>query len=221
MTKHGDVVTIIKADNFTLWSHDMTRLLHFLDQALDIEIRHHTNGFMIKNGIKMYNDLREYYFGQNNQGVKETRTAFEQFKPRPTTTSIRQDIVRFEELRLQCEYAVDMIFNDKMNNSFLDEKFETDPRAGVIASLTATNLTKWSYRQRLDALHDLQNCDSIPAKSVNLNALAAGKTPGKEKPPCHNFAKGTCTYGDKCRYSHAKPPPPTTATAPPPSPKYN
>ena len=114
-----------------------------------------------------------------------------------------------------------MIFNDKMNNSFLDEKFETDPRAGVIASLTATNLTKWSYRQRLDALHDLQNCDSIPAKSVNLNALAAGKTPGKEKPPCHNFAKGTCTYGDKCRYSHAKPPLPTTATAPPPPPKYN
>ena len=33
---------------------------------------------MIKNGIKVYNDLREYYFGQNNQGVKETRTAFEQ-----------------------------------------------------------------------------------------------------------------------------------------------
>ena len=103
MTQLGDVVTIIKADNFKMWSHDMSRLLHFLDQAFDIDIRHHKYGFTIKNGIKAYNDLREYYFGQNNQGVKETRTAFKQFKPRPTTTSIRQDIVRFEELRLQCE----------------------------------------------------------------------------------------------------------------------
>ena len=70
MVQLGDVVTITKADNFRLWSHDMTRLLHFLDQSFDNDIRHHTNGFTMKNGIKAYNDLREYYFGQNNQGVQ-------------------------------------------------------------------------------------------------------------------------------------------------------
>ena len=56
-----------------------------------------------------------------------------------------------------------------------------------------------------------------------MNALAASKTPGKEKPPCHNFAKGTCTFGDKCRYSQTKPPPPPPANTAivPPLPKYN
>ena len=65
VTFNGDLVTIIKADNFTLWAHDMRPLNHILDQALDIDLRHHTNGINTKNGIKVYADLREYYFGQN------------------------------------------------------------------------------------------------------------------------------------------------------------
>ena len=56
--------------------------------------------------------------------------------------SIRQDIVKFEELRSQWEYAVDLKFNDKMNNGYLDEKFDADPRPGVVASLTASSLSK-------------------------------------------------------------------------------
>ena len=75
VTFNGDLVTIIKADNFTLWAHDMRRLNHILDQAFDIDLRHHTNGFNTKNGIQVYTDLREYYFGQNNNGARETRTA--------------------------------------------------------------------------------------------------------------------------------------------------
>ena len=45
VTFNGDLVTIIKADNFTLWAHDMRRLNHILDQAFDIDLRHHTNGY--------------------------------------------------------------------------------------------------------------------------------------------------------------------------------
>ena len=37
VTFNGDLVTIIKADNFTLWAHDMRRLNHILDQAFGIE----------------------------------------------------------------------------------------------------------------------------------------------------------------------------------------
>ena len=74
MIQLGDVVTIIKADNLKMWSHDMSRLLHFLDQAFDNDIRHHTNGFTIKNGIKAYNDLREYYFCSLIQCVPYIRT---------------------------------------------------------------------------------------------------------------------------------------------------
>lgn len=102
VTFNGDIVTIIKADNFTLWAHDMRRLNHILDQAFDIDLRHHTNGFNTKNGIQVYTDLREYYFGQNNNGARETRTAFDAFRIKPTSHSIRQDIVKFEELMGVC-----------------------------------------------------------------------------------------------------------------------
>ena len=65
------------------------------------------------------------------------------------------------ELRSQWEYAVDLKFNDKMNNGYLDENFDADPRPGVVASLTASSLSKMPYQQRLDALHTLYNCDNL------------------------------------------------------------
>ena len=164
VTFNGDLVTIIKADNFTLWAHDIRRLNHILDQAFDIDLRHHTNGFNTKNGIQVYTDLREYYFGQNNNGARETRTAFDAFRIKSTSHSIRQDIVKFEELRSQWEYAVDLKFNGKMNDGYLDEKFDADPGPGVVASLSASSLSRLTYQQRLDALHNLHNCDTFFSK---------------------------------------------------------
>ena len=138
VTVDGDLVTIIKADNFTLWAHDMRRLNHILDQAFDIDLRHHTNGFNTKNGIQVYTDLREYYFGQNNNGARETRTAFDAFKIKPSAHSIRQDIVKFEELRSQWEYAVDLKFNDKMNNGYLDAvRDATTPGLGSASNFSS------------------------------------------------------------------------------------
>ena len=200
---NGDIVTIIKADNFTLWAHDMRRLNHILDQSFALEVRHHTNGFLTKNGIQAYTDLHDFYFSQTNNGAKETRNAFDNFRIKPTSQSIRQDIVKFEELRSQWEYAVDLVFNDKMNNGYLDEKFDADPRPGVVASLTATNLTKWTYLQRLNSLHDLHNCDTVPTKVVQIKAMSTSKTSPVPKQPCHNFAKGNCHRGDTCKYEHA------------------
>ena len=198
---HIDLVTITKADNFTLWAHDMRRLNHILDQAFDIDLRHHTNGFNTKNGIQVYTDPREYYFGQNNNGARETRTAFDAFRIKPTSHSIRQDILKFEELRFHWEYAVDLKLNDKMNNGYLDEKFDADPRPGVVASLTASSLSKLPYQQRLDVLHNLHNCDTLPSKDVHIKAFTSSK-PIKSKALCHNFARGNCKFGDTCKYAH-------------------
>jgi hypothetical protein len=167
-----NVVTIIKADNVHLWCDDMNRLMQILLAAFDRTLHHHSKGFLAKDGILAYNDLRDFYYKQNNQGAKETRHALEAFKIKPASNSIRQDIVLFEELRVACEYSVKTTFNDLTNNSYLDEKFETDTRPGVVASLTASSQAKWTYIQRLDALHQLQNCDTkasskdVPIKSM-------------------------------------------------------
>ena len=88
-----------------------------------------------------------------------------------------------------------------MNNGYLDEKFDADPRPGVVASLTASSLSKMPYQQRLDALHSLHNCDTLPSKDIHIKAFTSSK-PIKSKAPCHNFARGSCKFGDTCKYAH-------------------
>ena len=105
--------------------------------------------------------------------------------------------MKFEELRSQWEYAVDLKFNDKMNNGYLDEKFDADPRPGVLASLTASSLSKMQYH----ALHTLHNCDTLPSKDIHITAFTSSK-PTKSKAPCHNFARGSCKFGDTCKYAY-------------------
>ena len=109
--------------------------------------------------------------------------------------------MKFEELRSQWEHEVDLKFNDKMNNGYLDEKFDADPRPDVVASLTASSLSKMPYQQRLDALHTLHNCDTLPSKDIHIKAFTSSK-PTKSKAPCHNFARGSCKFGDTCKYAH-------------------
>ena len=79
ITAVDNVVTIIKADNVHLWSDDMTRLNQILGYAFDRDLHHHSKGFLSHDGILVYNDLRDYYYKQNNQGAKETRHALEAF----------------------------------------------------------------------------------------------------------------------------------------------
>lgn len=202
ITSADNIITIIKADNVHLWAHDMNRLHQIVHTAFDKSLHHISNGFETGDSILAYTDVHKFYFSQNNQGAKETRLALEAFKIKPATHSLRQDLVLFEDLRKASEYAVDTIFNDKQNNSYLDEKFEIDTRVGVVASLTSTNQSKWNYRQRLDALHQLQNCDIMPSvKDVPLKALVSKNKP---KEICRNFSKGSCRYGEKCFNIHDK-----------------
>ena len=126
ITVIDNVVTIIKADNIHLWCDDMIRLNQILIAAFDRNLHHHSKGLLSHDGILAYNDPRDYYYKQNNQGAKETRHALEAFKIKPASNSIRQDIVLFEELRKACEYSVKTTFNDITNNSYLHEKFESD-----------------------------------------------------------------------------------------------
>ena len=57
------------------------------------------------------------------------------------------------------------------------------------------------YQQRLDALHTLHNCDNLPSKDIHIKAFTSSK-PTMSKAPCHNFAKGSCNFGDTCKYAH-------------------
>ena len=53
----------------------------------------------------------------------------------------------------------------------------------------------------LDALHTLHNCDTLPSKDIHIKAFTSSK-PTKSKAPNHNFARGSCKFGDTCKYAH-------------------
>ena len=128
--------------------------------------------------------------------------ALEAFKIKPSSNSIRQDIVRFEELRRAAEYSIMGLFTSIQNNSYLDQMFEEDTRPGVVASLTASNQANLPYVDRIDALHRLQNCDTIPhGKEISMKSISSKP---KQKTLCRNFAKGNCLYEDMCFNLHEK-----------------
>lgn len=66
ITVIDNVVTIIKADNVHLWCDLMNRLNQSLIAAFDRTLLHHSKGFLTKDGILSYNDLRDFYFAQKN-----------------------------------------------------------------------------------------------------------------------------------------------------------
>ena len=86
-------------------------------------------------------------------------------------------------------------------------KPHTDGRSQYIARVFGTfpigRAKPQTYIQRLDALHQLQNCDTkacfndVPLKSIN-----SSKTKPEEL--CRNFAKGDCKYGDRCFNIHER-----------------
>ena len=59
----------------------------------------------------------------------------------------------------------------------------------------AALLTGAIYNKRLDALHTLHNCDTLPSKDIHIKALTSSKST-KSKAPCHNFGRGSCKFGD-------------------------
>jgi hypothetical protein len=64
-----NVVTIIKADNVRLWCDDMNQLMQILLAAFDRTLHHHSKGFLAKDGIQAYNNLRDFYY----RTIKERR----------------------------------------------------------------------------------------------------------------------------------------------------
>ena len=117
----NEVVTIIPADNVYVWANDLRRLTHCMETICDKTVFHLCKpGFDDHNGVLIYTTLREYYFGKNDQGAKGTRLAMEAWRIKPSSNTLRQDLVLFEELRTQIEYSGELSLNDKWNNSYLD-----------------------------------------------------------------------------------------------------
>jgi hypothetical protein len=201
-------LVITPADSVSHYAHDLDRLETIMHTAFDKALYHQSQGFIDHDPVQMYSDLRTYFHGQDSHGINAARAALSKFRIN-TATSLRADIALFEEAIKNQEYATQEQITERLKCSIIDEKFSLDTRIGVRERLTYCQCSEFTYAQTMKALKNVPNASVVPNSQHRLLALQ----PTTKKAACNNFAKGKCTFGDKCRYSHDTPPKTTTIKA--------
>ena len=188
------------ADDVPNYLHDIRRLQQMMYAAFDKALYHQSQGFLNEDPVLMYKDLKNYFYGRDNNGINAARAALTRYKINPAI-SLKADITIFEETLKNVEYAADEIITENIRLSILDEKFCLDTRLGVRERLTHCQCSFYSYAATMDALKNTPNASVAPGNHSRLNNFQQIKS----KDLCNNFLKGKCTYGEKCKYVHADP----------------
>ena len=188
------------ADDVPNFIHDIRRLQQVMYAAFDKALYHQSQGFLNEDPVLMYKDLKNYFYGRDNNGINAARAALTRYKINPAI-SLKADITLFEETLTNVEYAADEIITENIRLSILDEKFCLDTRLGVRERLTHCQCSFYSYAATMDALKNTPNASVTPGNHSRMNNFQQAKS----KDLCNNFLKGKCTYGEKCKYVHGEP----------------
>lgn len=187
--------SLIPADNIANYDYDLTRLETMIYTAFDRALYHQSQGFIDHDPVVMYADLHAYFYNQDSHGIKAARVALDKYKINPSI-SLRADITLFEEVIRNVEFAAEGVILEKIKQSIIDEKFNQDTRIGVRERLVHSQVNHLSYRDTLEELKSVPNASVVPSSNHRMMALL----PKTEL--CNNHAKGRCTFGDRCKYSH-------------------
>ena len=188
------------ADDVPNFLHDTRRLQQVMHAAFDKALYHQSQGFLTEDPVLMYKDLKAYFYGRDNNGIRAARLALDKFHI-DARNSLKADITLFEEAITNLEYASDDIIPETIRLSYLDEKFNQDLRLGVKERLTHCQCNSYTYIATMTALKNTPNASVTPGNHSRMNTLQ----PIKSKDLCNNFLKGKCTYGEKCKYVHGDP----------------
>ena len=197
---HGDGISFTEADDVENYAHDLNRLTMCMHAAVDKALHHQSQGFIDKDPIMMYTDLRNYFYGRDNNGINAARAALTRYRINPTL-SLKADITIFEETLQNVEYAANEIITENIRLSILDEKFFLDTRLRLRERLTHCQCSFFTYAATMDALKNTPNASVTPGNHSRMNSFQHVKF----KDLCNNFLKGKCTYGEKCKYVHGDP----------------
>ena len=188
------------ADDVPNFLHDIRRLEQIMYAAFDKASYHQSQGFLTQDPVLMFRDLKDYFYGRDNNGINAARAALTRYKINPTI-SLKADITIVEETLKTVEYAANEIITENIRLSILDEKFCHDTRLGVRERLTHCQCSFFTYAATMDALKNTPNASVTPGNHSRMNNFQQVKS----KDLCNNFLKGQCTYGEKCKYVHGDP----------------
>lgn len=180
-----------------------------MNAAFDKTLHHHSVGFKTTETQKprhtlIYEDMKRYFYGQDNQGIQAARDGLTNYKTN-SAHSVRADLVLFTDAIMNLEYASSSTLDESICLSYLYDFFKADRRFGVKESLSSCMVHQLDYPTTLAALHGLPDAAVTPGSSHRLLAFTSKyRDIPREKQPCHKFAAGHCPYGDKCRYAHVQ-----------------
>ena len=74
---HEDGISFTEANDVEKYAHDLNRLTMCMHAAVDKALHHQSQGFIDKDPIMMYTDLRKYFYGRDNNGIRAARLALD------------------------------------------------------------------------------------------------------------------------------------------------
>ena len=112
-----------------------------MNTVFDKTLHHHSAGFRTSKTKKprpilIYEDMKRYFYGQDNQGIQAARDALTNYKTNPAH-SIRADLVLFTDAIVNLEYASSSTLDDSICLSYLYDFFKADRHFGVKESLSS------------------------------------------------------------------------------------
>ena len=173
--------------------HDRQRLFSMLHLSTSIDLHYLISTALDKNdAVEWYKILKTHIHGRLNKDVRAAKKLLEDLKFLPSKT-VRENVSAFEEVITNLNLASDIPFSDTDKLFYLQEKYIADIRPQVTAIMAMAKAQELDYPSTVKSLF---LADPPTIATHRVNAITS------ELELCRRFLAGTCSNGDKCKYSH-------------------
>ena len=143
-----------------------------------------------KNGIEWYKAIKGFAQGERSNESGLSRELLDDLKL-PSSKSIKENIAAFEEAVTRVNNVNLTCMTESEKLYLLTRKLKGNKQEGMEAILYTSRGNSKGYHELVD---QLIRADSPTIKAFKMNAIT-------DKNVCRNFLKGSCTFGERCKYS--------------------
>ena len=187
----GSKIIITKKDDYFKFNADCIRLFAIMNQATNKDMHYLlTQSLKDKNGVEWYKVIKTFALGERSNESGLSRKLLDELKL-PSSKTVKENIAAFEEAVLRVDNVNLTSMTDVEKLFIIHKKLQDNKQDGMQAILYLARATEKTYRELLD---QLMKADPPIIKPHKMNSIS--------EEACRNFAKGTCTFGENCKYSH-------------------
>jgi hypothetical protein len=195
-----DTFTIQNQDDCYHWDHDYQRTFMLCMEFFDQTLHYHCKDDITRcDGVAMYAKLMTIVDGKFLKDIERARKALYETYHISPSKPIAQELDRLQTCISDFEYAQDAILSERQKMDILSVHIYKDPRQIIVSTFLAARTVNKTYEQAKQEIID--TCNDLPPgiaiiKLANMNVAQDGIQ------YCNAFAKGSCRFGDKCRFQH-------------------